>query len=95
MCAVFVGDVQWLLGALVKDVGVKDIEMRCLSGEELDFEDRVSSSVAVVMVTDQVPHTVRRRVIDTASVRSVPVFMRHSSGAAGMGSCLRRMVSSR
>ena len=95
MCALFVGDVQWLLEACARDGWMQHLELKCLSGEERDLDVSVSSSAVVVMMTDKISHDVRRRVLGVASAKRVPVCMRHSSGASGMGACLRRMAPGR
>ena len=89
MCAALVGDLQWLMQTCESDEQLKNHDLKCFTGKEGDLHDELSVSDLVVMLTDQVPHAVRRRVLCVASANNVPVYMRHSSGAAIMQSCLK------
>lgn len=93
MCAALVGDLQWLMESCELDEDMKNHQLKCLTGKEDDLNDFVSTSDVVVMMTDQVPHAVRRRVLSVASVNSVPVYMRHSCGALLLESCLHHAAA--
>jgi|GEM_PF-2922823 len=93
MCAALVGDLQWLVKVCEKDGEMEGCRLTCLSGEEGDLNEFVSTSDVIVMVTDQVPHAVRRHVLNVASVNDVPVYMRHSCGASTMQACLNEVVA--
>lgn len=95
MCAVLVGDVEWLSGTYDRGGSLGSLELQCLSGEERDFDDRVSSSAVVVMITDQTSHSVRRQVLCVAAANSVPVCMRHSCGMSCVGARLRGVTANR
>lgn len=73
MCAALVGDFQWLMASREEIERGNGCRLTCLDGKEGDLNESVSASDIVVMLTDQVPHAVRRRVLCVASVNNVPV----------------------
>lgn len=94
MCAALVGDFQWLMASREEIERGNGCRLTCLDGKEGDLNESVSASDIVVMLTDQVPHAVRRRVLCVASVNNVPVYMRHSSGATTIRACLKEFAVS-
>jgi len=81
MCAAFIGDVNWL-NKVCGDDGDSACTLKHFSGEEGGLTEELSTAEVVVLLTDQVSHAVRRRVLFAASSTSVPVLMRHSAGAS-------------
>lgn len=81
MCAAIVGNRQWLVGMCESNEAAKQHDLTCLSGRETFLSQEMASVDVVVILTDQVPHAVRRRVLFTASADNIPVCMRHSTGA--------------
>ena len=95
MGAVLVGDVQWLLQTFERGGEGVPFELKYFSGDEWDLHDNVSASDVIVMITDQVSHTVRRRVLSLAASNRVSLYMRHSCGASHIKSCMRGLAVGR
>jgi len=95
MCAVLVGDVQWLLKTFDRGGERGPFELKYFCGDEWDLHDNVSGSDVVFMITDQVSHTVRRRVLSLAASNRVSLYMRHSCGAFTIKSCMRGLADGR
>ena len=93
MCAALVGDLKWLMKACKEDAGAGEYDLRCLSGKEDDLNETVSDSDMVVMLVDQVPHAVRRRVLFVASANNMPVYMHRSNGVSSIRSSVRSMTA--
>ena len=95
MCAMLVGDIQWLLEAFNRSRTRGTVELKYFCGEESDLHDNVSGSDVIVMITDQLSHPVRRRVLSLAASNRVSVYMRHSCGVSSLGSCIRGLAADR
>jgi hypothetical protein len=95
MCAVLVGDVGWLLKTFGRAGERVPFELKYFCGDEWDLHDNVSASDVIVMITDQVSHTVRRRVLSLAASNRVSLYMRHSCGASNIKSCMRGLAVGR
>ena len=70
-------------------------ELKYFCGDEWDLHDNVSASDVIVMITDQVSHAVRRRVLSLAASNRVSLYMRHSCGASHIKSCMRGLAVGR
>ena len=95
MCAILVGDVQWLLETFDTGRAGAPVELKYFCGDEWDLHDNVSGSDVIVMMTDQLSHSVRRRVLSLAASNRVSVYMRHSCGASSIGACIRGLAADR
>lgn len=90
MCAALIGDLGWMSEFFGKD-SVDGRPHVFLTGAEAGLDESMFAADVVVLITDQVPHAVRRRVLYAASSQDLPVFMRHSSGAPSVKSFLLSM----
>lgn len=88
MCAALIGNLEWLKKACSEGVDGREVCLTCLTGEERYVEEVVSRADVVVVMTDQVSHRARRNIVSVASGKSIPVYMRHSSGANLVQACL-------
>jgi hypothetical protein len=68
-----------------KDLGV---ELQIFNRSEINLQDKLGQTTAVVLFTSKVSHRARLQVMGVAQARSIPVFQSHNCGICALRDCL-------
>lgn len=93
MSAALIGNPVWLKTVCGQGVRRDGWRLEMLSGREANACEIVGGADMVILVTDQLDHVARRRVLRAAAGSNVPVLMRHSCGAHLFGACFKLSAS--
>jgi len=64
------------------------VDLRIFNKSEVDLQDKLGHTDAVVLFTSKVSHRARRQVMGVAHARNIPVFQSHNCGICALRDCL-------
>jgi len=64
------------------------VELRIFNRSEIDLQEKLGLSEAVVLFTGKVSHRARLQVMGAAQSRNIPVFQSHNCGVCALRNCL-------
>ena len=63
--------------------------LKCISRNERNFVDKIGNPDALIVFTNKVSHEAKRKAVQVARSRNIPLQMVHSCGVSSLRECLR------
>ena len=89
MCVTLIGGMDRLQKDYISVAREHGCSLKCISRNEHNFLDKIGNPDAVIVFTNKVSHEARRKAVNFARNRKIPVRMVHSCGVSSLRECLR------
>jgi hypothetical protein len=63
--------------------------LKCLSRNECNFNDKIGHPDALIVFTNKVSHEAKRKAVQFANTRNIPLHLVHSCGVSSLKECLK------
>ena len=90
MCVTLIGGMDRLKADYIAAARESGCSLRCISRNERNFADKIGSPDAVVIFTNKISHEAKRKAVQHARSRNIPIHLVHSCGISSLRECLRR-----
>lgn len=67
----------------------KGHSLKCISRNERNFTDKIGNPDAMIVFTNKISHEAKRKAVQVAGSRNIPLQMVHSCGVSSLRECLR------
>jgi len=67
----------------------KGHSLKCISRNERNFTDKIGNPDAMIVFTNKISHEAKRKAVQVARSRNIPLQMVHSCGVSSLRECLR------
>ncbi len=87
MCATLIGGMDRLRSeyiAVAKECGW---QLRCISRNERNFSEKIGNPDAVIVFTNKVSHEAKRKALQVARAKNIPLRMVHACGVSTLRDC--------
>ena len=88
MCATLIGGMDRLRSQYIQAAKERGWELRCLSKNVRDFSDKIGNPDALIVFTNKVSHEAKRKAVEHARSRDIPLHLIHSCGLSTLRDCL-------
>lgn len=62
--------------------------LKCISRNERNFQDKIGNPDALIVFTNKVSHEARRKAMQVARARNIPIRLVHACGVSTLRDCL-------
>ncbi len=93
MCVTLIGGMDRLKQDYIAAAREKGHNLTCISRNERNFVHRIGNPDAVIIFTNKVSHEARRKAVQLARSRNIPLHLLHSCGVSSLRDCLRSSSS--
>lgn len=90
MCITLIGGMDRLKADYMAAAQADGHELKCISRNERNFTDKIGSPDIVLIFTNKVSHEAKRKALQTAKSRGIPLEMIHSCGLSSLKEFLRK-----
>lgn len=91
MCAALIGGMDRLQSEYKRSAKAAGWQLRCISRNERDFQEKIGSPDLVIIFTNKVSHEAMRKAVFHARRLHIRCEMIHSCGVCTLRECLRRL----
>ena len=89
MCVTLIGGMDRLQKDYIAAAKENGHSLKCISRNERNFVDKIGNPDALIVFTNKVSHEAKRKAVQVARSRNIPLQMVHSSGVSSLRECLR------
>lgn len=93
MCIALIGGMDRLERHYKNEAKQCGVELKVFNKHKTGFPSKIKNVDAVVIFTNQVSHTIKKQMMNTARKRNIPVLMRHSCGVCTFRDCLNCLTN--
>lgn len=87
MCVALVGRMDRLIPHYVNEAGKSGIDIKIFPRYTAGMEAKIRNVDAVVIFTNKVSHSVKKKVTAVAKTKNIPLYMYHSCGVCTLRDC--------
>lgn len=88
MCVTLIGGMDRLKSEYIAAAKEHGCTLRCLSRNERNFVDKIGNPDAMIVFTNKISHEAKRKAVQLARTRKIPLRMVHSCGVSSLRECL-------
>lgn len=88
MCVTLIGGMDRLKQDYIAAAREGGATLKCISRNERNFSDKIGNPDAIIVFTNKVSHEARRKALEHARSRRIPIHMVHSCGVSSLRDCL-------
>ena len=88
MCVTLIGGMDRLKPEYLAAAREGGATLKCISRNERNFTDKIGNPDAIIVFTNKVSHEARRKALEHARSRRIPIHMIHSCGVSSLRDCL-------
>lgn len=88
MCAALIGGMDRLKRDYMTAAKGAGVDLRCFNGAEHCMPEKLGSPDVLIMFTNMISHEARKKVLNVARERNIPLKMIHSCGVSSLRKCL-------
>ena len=89
MCVTLIGGLDRLQKDYIAAAKENGHSLKCISRNERNFVDKIGNPDALIVFTNKVSHEAKRKAVQVARSRNIPLQMVHSCGVSSLRECLR------
>ena len=89
MCVTLIGGMDRLQKDYIAAAKETGHSLKCISRNERIFVDKIGNPDALIVFTNKVSHEAKRKAVQVARSRNIPLQMVHSCGVSSLRECLR------
>ena len=89
MCVTLIGGMDRLQKEYIAAAKENGHSLKCISRNERNFVDKIGNPDALIVFTNKVSHEAKRKAVQVARSRNIPLQMVHSCGVSSLRECLR------
>lgn len=90
MCVTLIGGIDRLKSDYMAAAHEHGCQLKCISRNERNFVDKIGNPDQMIVFTNKISHEAKRKAVQVARSRKIPLFMIHSCGVSSLRECLRR-----
>lgn len=94
MCVTLIGGMDRLKPDYVAAAADAGHKLKCISRNEPNFADKIGNPDTLIVFTNKVSHEARRKAMQVARARRIPIQLAHSCGVSTLRECLRNVMAS-
>lgn len=88
MCVTLIGGMDRLRADYMEVAREGGHKLKCIPRNERNFEDKIGNPDKVIVFTNKISHEARRKAVNLARARSIPIDLIHSCGVSSLRQCL-------
>ena len=88
MCVTLIGGMDRLKPDYIAAARQGGHTLKCISRNERNFVDRIGNPDRVIIFTNKISHEAKRKAMQHARSRNIPIHMVHSCGVSSQKECL-------
>ncbi len=88
MCFTLIGGMDRLKQDYISAARARGHELKCISRNERNFPDKIGSADALIVFTNKISHEAKRKAMQVAKSRGIPIRLVHSCGVSTLRECL-------
>ena len=88
MCVTLIGGMDRLRSDYIAAAKERGFHLRCISRNERNFVDKIGNPDAMIVFTNKISHEAKRKAVNVARSRHIPLRMVHSCGVSSLRECL-------
>ncbi|MBQ4568024.1 MAG: DUF2325 domain-containing protein [Desulfovibrio sp.] len=88
MCVTLIGGMDRLKPDYIAAARQGGHTLKCISRNERNFVDRIGNPDRVIIFTNKISHEAKRKAMQHARSRNIPIHMVHSCGVSSLKECL-------
>ncbi|MBQ7739159.1 MAG: DUF2325 domain-containing protein [Desulfovibrionaceae bacterium] len=88
MCVTLIGGMDRLKKDYIAAAKDRGHDLRWISRNERNFVDKIGNPDALIVFTNKVSHEAKRKAVQVARTRNIPLRMIHSCGVSSLRECL-------
>ena len=89
MCVTLIGGMDRLQKDYIAAAKENGHSLKCISRNERNFVDKIGNPDALIVFTNKVSHEAKRKAVQVARSRNIPLQLVHSCGVSSLRECLR------
>ena len=89
MCVTLIGGMDRLYKDYIAAAKEKGHSLKCISRNERNFTEKIGNHDAMIVFTNKISHEAKRKAVQVARSRNIPLQMVHSCGVSSLRECLR------
>ena len=89
MCVTLIGGMDRLKKDYVNAAKEHGYTLKCISRNERNFVDKIGNPDTLIVFTNKISHEAKRKAVQVARSRNIPLHMIHSCGVSSLRECLR------
>ena len=89
MCVTLIGGMDRLQKDYIAAAKENGHSLKCISRNERNFVDKIGNPDALIVFTNKISHEAKRKAVQVARSRNIPLQMVHSCGVSSLRECLR------
>lgn len=89
MCVTLIGGMDRLQKDYIAAAKENGHSLKCISRNERNFIDKIGNPDAMIVFTNKISHEAKRKAVQVARSRNIPLQMVHSCGVSSLRECLR------
>ena len=88
MCVTLIGGMDRLKSEYIAAARERGCQLKCLSRNERNFTDKIGNPDQMIVFTNKISHEAKRKAVQLARARNIPLRMVHSCGVSSLKECL-------
>ena len=88
MCVTLIGGMDRLRSEYIAAAKERGFRLRCISRNERNFVEKIGNPDAMIVFTNKISHEAKRKAMQVARARNIPLRMVHSCGVSSLRECL-------
>lgn len=88
MCVTLIGGMDRLKQDYIAAAREGGASLKCIARNERNFTDKIGNPDAIIVFTNKISHEARRKALEHARARHIPIHMVHSCGVSSLRECL-------
>ncbi|MCR4666709.1 MAG: DUF2325 domain-containing protein [Desulfovibrio sp.] len=89
MCVTLIGGMDRLKSDYIAAAKAQGCRLRCISRNERNFVDKIGNPDAMIVFTNKISHEAKRKAVQLARSKNIPLRMVHSCGVSSLRDCLQ------
>ena len=88
MCVTLIGGMDRLKSDYIAAARERGWSLRCISRNERNFAEKIGNPDALIVFTNKISHEAKRKAVQVARSKNIPLRMIHSCGVSSLRDCL-------
>ena len=88
MCVTLIGGMDRLKKEYMAAAEERGCNLRCISRNERNFVDKIGNPDCMIVFTNKISHEAKRKAVQVARSKHIPLRMIHSCGVSSLRECL-------
>ncbi|RRD69848.1 MULTISPECIES: DUF2325 domain-containing protein [unclassified Desulfovibrio] len=88
MCVTLIGGMDRLHKEYISAAEEQGHSLKCIARNERNFVNKIGNPDAMIVFTNKISHEARRKAVQVARSRNIPLQMVHSCGVSSLRECL-------